>query len=54
MHPAGKSDPEPTYPDAGYTVGYDGKDYEWNNTNTLTDKIDITVTKHWIDGGQGA
>ena len=49
-----EGDPEPTYPEAGYTVGYDSEGYEWNITNTLTDEIDITVTKHWIDGGQGA
>ena len=52
--PAVEGDPEPTYPEAGYTVGYDSEGYEWNITNTLTDEIDITVTKHWIDGGQGA
>ena len=52
--PAVVGDPEPTYPKADYTVGYDGKDYKWNITNTLTDEIDIAVTKHWIDGGQGA
>ena len=52
--PAVEGDPEPTYSDANYTVGYDGEGYKWNITNTLTDEIDITVTKHWIDGGQGA
>lgn len=52
--PAVEGDPEPTYPKADYTVGYDSEGYEWNITNTLTDEIDITVTKHWIDGGQGA
>lgn len=47
-------DPEPTYPDADYTVGYDGKDYKWNITNTLTETIEIPVKKTWVDGGSGA
>ena len=47
-------DPEPTYPKADYTVGYDGKGYEWNITNTLTETIEIPVKKTWVDGGSGA
>lgn len=47
-------DPEPPYPDADYTVGYDGKGYEWNITNTLTETIEIPVKKTWVDGGSGA
>lgn len=47
-------DPEPTYPDADYTVDYDGKGYEWNITNTLTETIEIPVKKTWVDGGSGA
>ena len=54
MLPAVVSDPEPTYPNAGYTVGYDGKGYEWNITNTLTETIEIPVKKTWVDGGSGA
>lgn len=52
--PAVVSDPEPTYPNAGYTVGYDGKGYEWNITNTLTETIEIPVKKTWVDGGPNA
>lgn len=52
--PAVKGDPEPTYPDADYTVDYDGKGYEWNITNTLTETIEIPVKKTWVDGGSGA
>ena len=52
--PAVKGDPEPTYPDAEYTVGYDDKDNKWNITNTLTETIEIPVKKTWVDGGSGA
>lgn len=52
--PAVVGDPEPTYPKADYTVGYDGKGYEWNITNTLTETIEIPVKKTWVDGGSGA
>lgn len=54
MLPAVEGDPEPTYSDAEYTVGYDGKGYEWNITNTLTETIEIPVKKTWVDGGSGA
>lgn len=52
--PAVEGDPETTYPDADYTVGYDGEGYEWNITNTLTETIEIPVKKTWVDGGSGA
>ena len=52
--PAVEGDPEPTYPEADYTVDYDGKGYEWNITNTLTETIEIPVKKTWVDGGSGA
>lgn len=52
--PAVVGDPEPTYPKAGYTVHYDGEDYKWNITNTLTETIEIPVKKTWVDGGSGA
>ena len=52
--PAVEGDPEPTYSDANYTVGYDGEGYEWNITNTLTETIEIPVKKTWVDGGSGA
>ena len=52
--PAVVGDPEPTYPEAGYTVHYDGEDYKWNITNTLTETIEIPVKKTWVDGGSGA
>lgn len=54
MLPAVEGDPEPTYPGADYTVGYDGEDYKWNITNTLTETIEIPVKKTWVDGGSGA
>ena len=52
--PAVEGDPETTYPKADYTVGYDGKGYEWNITNTLTETIEIPVKKTWVDGGPNA
>lgn len=52
--PAVEGDPETTYPKADYTVGYDGKGYKWNITNTLTETIEIPVKKTWVDGGSGA